>query len=495
MIVKFNRAGKSFKGLAAYLTHDAGRAQSSERVAWTHTLNLANDEVPLAVDEMLWTCRAAQDLKREAGVSAGGRRLENPVKHFSLNWHPDDKPEKHEMIEAVEDFVRHLGWEDRQAILIAHSDRQHAHVHVMLNTVSPVDGRAIDTAFEHVRASNWALSYERSRFRIHCEQRLKPYEEREPSPTRDAWQAMKDAEAQHDRDESDRLTRIPEYFERGDPDLRKAKEWSLLKTHQRKEREAFFAEGKQVFRSARNAVFREVRTDYRNEWMTYYDSMRRGLDPESLDEMKVDLVARQKADLEARREVACKELRERRDREYKEILRHQKEERAELRLRQEEGLASPHLLDLVYPRTERTRPEIPREDMESLFRLAGRETCSPAGEREPTRDAPDRSDGFDQGPNDSHKVHDGASASGGLGLGALGGLAEIGERLFDGFFGGGHAPMHPRDTARKTAEVGGKDDERARRTEEQIRAGEAQSEAERLLAWWQERRQRQRDRD
>lgn len=493
MIVKFGRPGKSFKGLAAYLTHDTGKAASSERVAWTHTLNLANDDVPLAVDEMLWTCRAADDLKREAGISAGGRKLENPVKHFSLNWHPSDKPSREEMIEAVQDFLQHLGWDDRQAVLIAHNDRPHAHVHVMLNTVSPTDGRTIDAAFEQVRASFWALEYERSRFRIHCEQRLRPYEAREPSPTRDVWQAMKDAEEQHDKTEAGRLTEAPDYFERGDPAERNAKEWSLLKAHQREQREAFFVEGKQAFRRVRNKVFRQVRADYRGEWMTYYDSQKRGLDDESLAEMKADIIARQTADLEEQRDAACKELREWRDKDYQRLLLRQKEERAELRARQEEGLASPHLLDRAYPPL--TENDTSREDMEGYFRQAGRETCSPPGERELPRDVAAEHGEIGREPSDeSHRIHDGASASGMLGIGALGGLAEIGERLFDGFFGGGPA-VKPSDESARNRERSNVADRRARQNEEQIRGQEAETEAERLLAWWQERRQRHRDRD
>ena len=51
MIVKISGVGKSFKGLSTYLTHDPN-AKTDERVAWTRTLNLANDHVPSAVDEM-----------------------------------------------------------------------------------------------------------------------------------------------------------------------------------------------------------------------------------------------------------------------------------------------------------------------------------------------------------------------------------------------------------------------------------------------------------
>ncbi len=87
MIVKILSRGKSFKGLATYLTHDP-EEKSAERVGWTHTLNLAHDHVPSAVDEMLWTARNAELLKQEAGIRAGGRATENSVKHLSSTGLP-----------------------------------------------------------------------------------------------------------------------------------------------------------------------------------------------------------------------------------------------------------------------------------------------------------------------------------------------------------------------------------------------------------------------
>src|SRR3984957_5289002 len=121
MIVKILSSGKSFSGLSTYLTHDP-EAETKERVAWTHTLNLANDHVPSAVDEMLWTARNAELLKQEAGIRAGGRATETPVKHLSLNWAPDERPTQQHMIGTTEDFLRHMHWDEHQAVLIAHTD-------------------------------------------------------------------------------------------------------------------------------------------------------------------------------------------------------------------------------------------------------------------------------------------------------------------------------------------------------------------------------------
>jgi len=161
MIPKIQARGASFKGLAAYLAHEP-KAETEKRVAWTHTLNLANDHIPSAVDEMVNTARAAELLKQEAGIRAGGRATENPVKHFSLNWSPEENPTREQMISATEDFLAHMKWQEHQAILIAHNDK-HAHVHVMLNAVHPETGLRLDESFERRRAQGWALEYEKER--------------------------------------------------------------------------------------------------------------------------------------------------------------------------------------------------------------------------------------------------------------------------------------------------------------------------------------------
>lgn len=146
MIVKFAKAGKSFKGVMQYLAHDPDHAETSERVAWSHTLNLAHDDVEAAVDEMRSTALNADVLKAEHGI--GGRKVEKPVRHVSLNWHPDETPDREAMIGAAQSFLKHMGWADHQAILIAHDDKAYRHVHLVVNAIHPESGRKLDDGFE-----------------------------------------------------------------------------------------------------------------------------------------------------------------------------------------------------------------------------------------------------------------------------------------------------------------------------------------------------------
>ena len=337
MIVKILSRGKSFKGLATYLTHDP-EAKTAERVSWTRTLNLAQDDVPGAVDSMVWTARNAELLKQEAGIRAGGRATENAVKHLSLNWAPDEHPTREHMVETAENFLRAMKWQEHQALLVAHEDK-HPHVHVMLNVVHPETGLRLDDNFERRRAQAWALGYEREQGRIYCEQRLKNADEREDAPTRPAWLAFQKKEKEFEGDEKSLRDHDADLSENHkNPKIAHFAEWKILKEIQRHEREEFFANGKSEFSELRLSIYREVREEFRERWGDFYAARRDGADGEVLAILKAELLADQKATLEARRDEACNALRESRDGLYRELLDDQRDIRLGLRARQEAGL-------------------------------------------------------------------------------------------------------------------------------------------------------------
>jgi hypothetical protein len=85
-----------------------------------------------------------------------------------------------------------------------------------------------------------------------------------------------------------------------------------------------------------------------------------------------------------------------------------------------------------------------------------------------------------------------------MGLGALGAIANIGERLFDGFFGASTPkPRRPNSSPQSRPSNDNDDASRARAAERKLRGEELQAEeAARLYEAWQEqRRKRGRDRD
>ena len=182
MIGRIHAGGGNFGGLIAYLTHDAGteadpRPDTDERVGFTEVENLVPCSGKVAARFMAATVRDADALKQLAGVRPSGRRLQKPVYHFSLSWAPDEKPTQTEMLIAAQGSLRFLGMGDRQAVVIEHRDRPHPHVHVVVNRVSPEDGRAASTSHDARTLSAWARQWELEHGELRCRRRT----DRDPS--------------------------------------------------------------------------------------------------------------------------------------------------------------------------------------------------------------------------------------------------------------------------------------------------------------------------
>ena len=175
MVVRMAGLGRSFRGVTDYCLHDQGvegepHPESSERVGWTETHNLATSNGERAARIMAATAEAGGELKRLAGVAATGRKLEKPVCHYSLNWAKEEKPERGEMGRAVEESLKALGMEGHQALIVAHNDG-HPHVHVIVNRVNPESGKAAGLSRSKLKLSRWAEGYEREQGKIQCRQR------------------------------------------------------------------------------------------------------------------------------------------------------------------------------------------------------------------------------------------------------------------------------------------------------------------------------------
>jgi hypothetical protein len=350
MIVKIGKRGNSFKGvLTQYLMHDTGHAKSANRVAWTHTLNLAHDHIESAVHEMFRTAFDAELLKAEAGIHAGGSKVEKPVLHVSLSWHPSEQSDKEAMIKAADGFLKHMGWQDHQCAIVAHSDTNHRHIHLVINVVNPETGLALDQRHDRHRAQAWAKNFELERGQVFCEQRLKSKADREAAMPRPSWMDMRDQVEKELKTEQVRLAFDPSYMARRDVRLTSERqEWDILKDLQKEERLAFFTEGKQLYKDIHRAAYKEVREEFRGAWQDYYAAKRDGMNLGVLAEIKAGLVEQQKKAIEERREPIAAKLREERDAQYRALLDAQKEQRYRLTNRQERDQRSPELLGRVY---------------------------------------------------------------------------------------------------------------------------------------------------
>jgi relaxase-like protein/DNA relaxase TraI-like protein len=122
-MIATSSSGRRFAALARYLLH--GRSgEETERVAWTAGRNLGTDDPEVAAALMQATSNA-------------NLQVESPVYHLTINFDPADAVTP-EQIEAVADRVlKDLGLAGHQALMVAHRDRTHPHVHIMVNRVHP----------------------------------------------------------------------------------------------------------------------------------------------------------------------------------------------------------------------------------------------------------------------------------------------------------------------------------------------------------------------
>jgi hypothetical protein len=177
MIPREAKRGRSFLGAGLYYLHDK-EAQTSERVAFTHTENLPTDNPDTALRVMASTAMDAPALKRAAGVTRAGGRSEKPVYCFSLSWHPEEQPKKWDMVAAGRQALATLGLQEHETLMVAHRDEAHPHLHLIVNVINPNDGRASSLKFSRRRLSEWAESYEREHGKIYCQQRVDNNERR-----------------------------------------------------------------------------------------------------------------------------------------------------------------------------------------------------------------------------------------------------------------------------------------------------------------------------
>jgi len=359
--------GSSFRGAQLYYLHDKREKGellrlSDERVEWTETRNTAHDAADAAFAEMIATAHDQDQLKIMSGQRLSGRPVEQPVMTISLSWHPSEKPDKEQMLEAADSYIEHMRWDEHQAVYLAHNDTAHAHLHIILNRIHPETGRVLDDAFSKNRTQEWAREYEREHGRIWCEERIgKDYSKADGKDPR----ALPHDFAIDAREAQQPYAKLEEVARTLD-----AREKAQLSQHHQDEREAFFDGRHQQFRQARETAYRDVRGDYKERWIQHFheaeqarrqaerdaanlalrilefarqaeftaawqsvsdrDAVRRDVEQE-ISEQRKELRARQREETREHQDEACAALYEERAQAYLQIKQRQKEERDQLK--------------------------------------------------------------------------------------------------------------------------------------------------------------------
>lgn len=120
--------GAGFAGLCRYLFAGSDGKQLG-RVAWTATRNLPTDNANAV--PIIMRATAAQSV-----------RVQKPVYHLAIALPPEETLTQEVMESVVDQSLADLGLSGHQALMVAHNDTDHQHVHVMVNRVHPETGKA-----------------------------------------------------------------------------------------------------------------------------------------------------------------------------------------------------------------------------------------------------------------------------------------------------------------------------------------------------------------
>lgn len=142
-------SGSGFGGLTRYLLTGRKEELNPDRVLWTSTRELALDDPRQAAQVMRATASQGQ--------------TDKPVQHLSISLAPGEHLSREQWEQVVDTTLRDLGLKGHQALVVAHNDTPHEHIHIVVNRVHPETLKAWDRwqdrprMMESLRAQELAL--------------------------------------------------------------------------------------------------------------------------------------------------------------------------------------------------------------------------------------------------------------------------------------------------------------------------------------------------
>lgn len=276
MIPRQHKRGASFKGVCKYILHDAGK-ETTDRVLWKATANIVSNPEQ-AWFEMYATARDQNLLKQQSGKDARGRKNTKPVFHYTLSWAVSDNPTPEHMRETALDSLKALKLDQHQALLSAHKDKEHLHVHIVVNTVHPLTGMTASLKFTKEALQDWAREYE-LKHGIHCEQRMANHEKRQERSNEKS-----NPNRRRHLQKSEIVERMKRY--RAEIDHKHLVERDVTWTRHRQE----FAELVATTKEAANVAQTHVEKNYKRRWRDLYAAQRK--EAHNLDRYRDNLFER-----------------------------------------------------------------------------------------------------------------------------------------------------------------------------------------------------------
>ena len=83
------------------------------------------------------------------GVASLNNRCKDAVCHYELAWPPGERPTRPQWVDCALHTLKALGYEGHQFMIVAHDDKKHFHIHIMLNKVH------LETLRAHTPYRDW----------------------------------------------------------------------------------------------------------------------------------------------------------------------------------------------------------------------------------------------------------------------------------------------------------------------------------------------------
>lgn len=138
MIGKVVRPGKGFRGLINYLLLGDKDDPDPSRVAWVELHNLLAKD-PLLVPAVM------------RATASKSERVKVPVYHYVISWHANEAPSEDVMRQVARTTCDDIGLADYQKLFVAHHDKSHRHVHIVVNRIHPETGVAWRTSKDYAK--------------------------------------------------------------------------------------------------------------------------------------------------------------------------------------------------------------------------------------------------------------------------------------------------------------------------------------------------------
>lgn len=128
------KSRSSFKRLLNYLT--------TKRDADTGDTRLRGDVV--LSGNLVGIDTAAAEMK---ALEFFNPRCHDAVFHYELAWPPGERPSRAEWTDAALHTLKQLGFNEHLYVIVAHDDKKHFHIHIMVNKIHPITYRAHTPSF------------------------------------------------------------------------------------------------------------------------------------------------------------------------------------------------------------------------------------------------------------------------------------------------------------------------------------------------------------